>query len=155
MVAREEKLVAIEQHRMTAGVPGNRDREQIVVEPGRFFSADHVFNPKSRGAIVGMHHAFTVKFVGEARMIGDIVPMRQKHGPYTAHRGDLFYELSGESRRIDQHVAAIHVRPDEPGEFCILHSDFLLRSVIYFRLYASTPAARIFIARARSSQLST
>jgi hypothetical protein len=32
---------------------------------------------------------------------------------------------------------------------------FTLTSDFYFRLYASTPAARIFIARARSSQLST
>ena len=110
MVASEEKFISIKQQRMAASVAGNRDREQIAVEPGWLCSADHLFNPKSRGAIIGMHHAFTAKPFGEACMIGDIVAMGQKHCPDTAHRRDLFAELGGKPGRIYQHVAAFRFR---------------------------------------------
>ena len=69
MVAAEEKLVAIKQDRMSARMTGNRNREQIVVEPERFFSAHQAFDPKSRRAIICVHESFTGELFRKPRMV--------------------------------------------------------------------------------------
>src|SRR6266849_4344888 len=113
MIAREQKLASVKQYCVTASVARNGNREQIIIELHRFASAYHTFDTKSGGAVIRMHHALTGELLGEPRMVCDIVLMRQKQRADAAHRFDPFDELRGESRRINQHVAAFIFRADD------------------------------------------
>ena len=83
-------------------------------------------SPEPRGAIVRMHHAFTVKSLRETIMIRYVVAVSQKHRIHSAHRLDPFDELRGEARRIYQDVAAFSLRPDDqvtPGAKACFRSE--------------------------------
>ena len=73
MIAGEQKLVSVEQHRVTASVTRNGNREQIIIELHRFASANHTFDTKSGGTIIGMHYSLAAKPPSEASVVGHIV----------------------------------------------------------------------------------
>ena len=69
-----------------------------------------MLDPKSSSAIIGVHQALAAKLFREAGMIGNVITMRQKHQVHSAGRFDLFYELRGEARRVNQNIAAFGFR---------------------------------------------
>ena len=110
MIAGEEILISIKQDHVSAGVTGNWNRHQIMIESDRIVAAYHVLDPKSSSAIIGVHHALAAKLFREAGMIGNVITMRQKHQVHSAGRFDLFYELRGEAWRVNQNIAAFGFR---------------------------------------------
>jgi hypothetical protein len=98
MIAGEEKLMAIKQDHVPACVAGNWDRHQVVIEFEPVVAADHVLYPKPSSAIIGVHHSLAAKPFRQARMIGDIITMRQEHCVNSSGRFDLFDELRGKAR---------------------------------------------------------
>jgi hypothetical protein len=76
VIAREQKLVAIKQYCVAARVAGDRNRQQILIESADVGSLKYALDPKSRGAIVGMHYACTAKPFGETAMIRDVIAVR-------------------------------------------------------------------------------
>ena len=89
--------MAIKQDHVSASVTGNWNRHQIMIEFEPVVAAYHMLDPKSSSAIIGVHHSLAAKLFREARMIGDIIAMRQEHQVHSTGRFDPFYELRSEA----------------------------------------------------------
>src|SRR5437016_2035916 len=89
MIAGEEILISIKQHHVSAGVTGNWNRHQIMIESDRIVAAYHVLDPKSSSAIIGEHYSPAAKLSRDPSMIGNVITMRQKHQVHSAGRCDL------------------------------------------------------------------
>src|SRR5689334_8109957 len=98
MIAGEHKFVLIEQDHVAARVTGNRNRDQIFIDPNRIAARDYLLDPEAGSAIVRMHDPSTSKLLSKALMIGDVVFVREKHRAHAAHRLDLLYKLGSEPR---------------------------------------------------------
>lgn len=126
MIAREQKLVAIKEDHVSASVTRCWDHEQIAVELNRIDAADDAFDVVTRRAVVGVHDSLAAESFAKQLVIGDVVLMRQQHLTDAAHRVDAFDQLCGETRRVDQQVAAFVLRADNqvtPGAERIFRSE--------------------------------
>lgn len=113
MIAREQKLVAIKEDHVPASVTRCWDHEQIAVELNRIDASDDAFDVVTRCTIIGVHDSLAAESVVKQIVIGYVVFVRQQHLADAAHRVDAFDQLCGKARRVDQHVAAFVLRPDD------------------------------------------
>src|SRR5437868_4823378 len=98
MIAGKQKPVLVKHDHVPAGVPGNRNGDQIVIDPKGISARYYLFDTEACRAVVSMHDPSTSELPGKALVIGNIILVRQKHGAHAAHGFDLFYELRRESR---------------------------------------------------------
>src|SRR5215213_10244360 len=113
MVAREEKLVLVEQHHMAARVAGDGDNPEFIVKTHLAFALYDVFYAAPSSAVSGVHHTTTTEFFGERDMIRYVVLMRKKHCSDAAHPSDALDKRPGEAWAINQHIAAFAFRPHD------------------------------------------
>ena len=113
VIAGEERLLAIQQHLMAARMARRRNTQQIGSERDRLLALGHVLDPEPRRSIVPMHDARTVKMSRELRVVGDVVPVREKHEGHAAHLFEAFDERTGKSGRIDEDIAAVFRPADD------------------------------------------
>ena len=76
MIAREEKLLFIEENCVTTRVTRRRNSEQIVLELDRVLASQNLFDTKARGAIISVHDSFAAKLLSKQFVIGDVVLVR-------------------------------------------------------------------------------
>src|SRR5262252_3390948 len=93
MIAREQKLLAVEQHAMAASMSRHRNRDQIAIDLDGGLALNDLFNPAARRAILGMHDSFALEPFGPALVIGHVVLMGQEHCAHAAEARDPFYQL--------------------------------------------------------------
>ena len=60
-----------------------------------------------------VHHTRAMEMVGEFGVVGDVVAMGKKHQAHAAHLLDAPDQRRSESRRIDEHVAALLIGPHD------------------------------------------
>src|SRR5215217_470115 len=80
--------------------------EQIIVDLNRLLVVNHLLDAQSGRAIVGVHESPAVESFAKQLMIRNVVFVRKQHSTDTAHCLDSPDQLTGESWRVDQDVAA-------------------------------------------------
>src|SRR5512132_1734269 len=98
MVSGKQILAEIQQDCMAACVAGHRDSHQVMIQFYRVITLENSFHAQSRRAVVSVHDALAAKSFSEARMIGDIITMSEKHCAHSAQGLDAIHQLRGESR---------------------------------------------------------
>src|SRR6266571_2217630 len=104
MVAGEEKIIAIQQRRMPAGVAWRRDGQEARRQLHPVAAVDHNFRIRLRRFLQLVDDALAPEFACVLRRIGYIVPMREKDTADTAGLVELLHQVTGPARRIDQPV---------------------------------------------------
>src|SRR5207247_7393462 len=106
MIAGEKISIAIKQNHVTAGVPGGRDRQQLVVKFNRFASRKYLLDARQRAPnIIAMHNTRSVEMADPLLMVGYVVAVGKEHQLYAANLLDLFDQRGCEAGRVNQDIA--------------------------------------------------
>ena len=73
VIAREEKLVAVEKDDVTACVTRRGYHEQVVVKLHWFFARYHMLDTETACAVVSVHESFAIEFLTKHRVRGNVV----------------------------------------------------------------------------------
>src|SRR5687768_4153532 len=108
VIAGEEKLLAIEKHRMPFGVAGRGNHQQVICDRNGIRTTWFDFNSRrARSHIIGVKHTLTTEAFVELRVISNVVLMSKQHPTDTAKAGDVPNERARKARRIDEHVSVV------------------------------------------------
>ena len=110
VIACEQKLISVKKYHVTTRMARCWNHEQFVIKLNGISACNHVFDAETSCTVVNMHHPLAVESFAKEVVIGDVVFVRQQHSADAAHHFDPFEQLTCESRRVDQDVAALACR---------------------------------------------
>src|SRR5688572_27723203 len=105
MIAGEQEAITIEVDGVTTRVSGNRNHDQIVVDPDRVGALRLDFHRLSATRhVIVVQDTSAGKPSVELLVIGHVVPMSQKHRADSSQTLDVLGQRGGEPGRVDEYV---------------------------------------------------